>query len=77
MKKITNRKSVILMSSGVLIIVVSQIFSHFVKLPDLTKCLFIGIGIGMSLLAYRELLNTIKFKSKLKIWKYYFESERR
>ena len=44
MKKITNRKSVILMSSGVLIIVVSQIFSHFVKLPDLTKGIFFGIG---------------------------------
>ena len=65
------------MSSGLLIIVVSQIFSHIVELPDLTQGLFIGIGIGMSLLAYRELLNTIKFKSKLKIWKYYFESERR
>ncbi|RKS95485.1 hypothetical protein BC952_1172 [Flavobacterium limicola] len=34
-----------------LIIVVSQIFSHFVELPDLTKGLFFGIGIGMSLLA--------------------------
>ena len=69
MEKIINRKSVILMSSGMFIIAVSQIFSHFVELPDLTEGLFFGIGIGMSLLAYIELLNTIKFKSKLKIWK--------
>jgi hypothetical protein len=34
MKKIINRKSVILMSSGMFIIAVSQIFSHFVELPD-------------------------------------------
>ena len=39
------------MSSGILIIVVSQIFSHFVELPDLTKGLFFGIGIGILLLA--------------------------
>ena len=51
MKKIINRKSVILMSSGIFIIAVSQIFSHFVELPDLTKGLFFGIGIGMLLLA--------------------------
>ena len=51
MKKIINRKSVILMSSGMFIIAFSQIFSHFVELPDLTKGLFFGIGIGMLLLA--------------------------
>ena len=51
MKKIINRKSVILMSSGMFIIAVSQIFSHFVELPDLTKGLFFGIGNGMLLLA--------------------------
>nr|WP_309755717.1 hypothetical protein [Flavobacterium sp.] len=51
MKKIINRKSVILMSSGMFIIAVSQIFSHFVELPDFTKGLFFGIGIGMLLLA--------------------------
>ena len=52
MKKIINRKSVILMSSGIFIIAVSQIFfCHFVELPDLTKGLFFGIGIGMLLLA--------------------------
>ena len=51
MKKIINRKSLILMSIGIFVIAVSQIFSHFVKLPDLTKGLFFGIGIGMLLLA--------------------------
>jgi hypothetical protein len=39
------------MSSGMFIIAVSQIFSHFVELPDFTKGLFFGIGIGMLLLA--------------------------
>jgi len=38
------------MSSEMFIIAVSQIFSHFVELPDLTKGLFFGIGIGMLLL---------------------------
>ncbi len=51
MKKIINRKSLILMSIGMFVIAVSQIFSHFVELPDLTKGLFFGIGIGMLLLA--------------------------
>jgi hypothetical protein len=44
MKKITKRKSLILMSIGMFVIAVSQILSHFVELPDLTKGLFFGIG---------------------------------
>ena len=51
MKKTTKRKSLILMSIGMFVIAVSQIFSHFVEFPDLTKGLFFGIGIGMLLLA--------------------------
>ena len=51
MKNITKRKSLILMSIGMFVIAVSQILSHFVELPDLTKGLFFGIGIGMLLLA--------------------------
>ena len=39
------------MSIGMFVIAVSQIFSHFVEFPDLTKGLFFGIGIGMLLLA--------------------------
>lgn len=46
-----KRKSLILLSSGMFVIAISQILSHFVELPDLAKGLFIGIGIGMLLLA--------------------------
>ena len=51
MKKTTKRKSLILMSFGMFVIAVSQIFSHFIKFPDLAKGLFFGFGIGMLLLA--------------------------
>ncbi|SHN21190.1 hypothetical protein [Flavobacterium xinjiangense] len=46
-----KRNSLILLSSGMFVIAISQILSHFVELPDLAKGLFIGIGIGMLLLA--------------------------
>lgn len=46
-----KRNSLILLSSGMIVIAISQILSHFVELPDLAKGLFIGIGIGMLLLA--------------------------
>ena len=46
-----KRKSLILLSSGMFVIAISQILSHFVELPDLAKGLFIGIGISMLLLA--------------------------
>jgi hypothetical protein len=46
-----KRKSLILLSSGIFVIAISQIISRFVELPDLAKGLFIGIGIGMLLLA--------------------------
>jgi hypothetical protein len=51
MKKITKRNSLILMSSGMFIIVTSQVFSHFVELTDLAKGLFLGIGLGFLILA--------------------------
>lgn len=46
-----KRKSLILLSSGMFTIAISQIFFRFVELPDLAKGLFIGIGIVMLLLA--------------------------
>ncbi|MBG6110200.1 hypothetical protein H4V97_000121 [Flavobacterium sp. CG_23.5] len=51
MKKLTKRNSLILMSSGMFIIATSQVFSRFVELTDLTKGLFLGIGLGLLILA--------------------------
>ena len=48
----------VLLSIGMFVIAISQIFSHFVELPDLAKGLFMGIGIGMLLLAI--IFGTIK-----------------
>lgn len=46
-----KRRSLILLSSGMFTIAISQIFFRFIELPDLAKGLFIGIGIGILLLA--------------------------
>lgn len=51
MKKKAKKKSLVLLSIGLFVIAVSQILSHFVGLPDLAKGSFVGIGIGMLLLA--------------------------
>ena len=47
MKKIMRRKSLILMSSGLFVIAILQIFSYQIELPDLAKVSFIGVGIGL------------------------------
>jgi len=49
MKKITKRRTLILISIGMLIIASSQIFFQFLELNDLTKGSFMGIGIGLLL----------------------------
>jgi len=51
MKKITKRKALILMSIGMFVIATSQVFSHYLELPDLVKGAFIGIGFGLLLTA--------------------------
>ncbi|TXF75129.1 hypothetical protein [Chryseobacterium sp.] len=51
MKKLTRRKSLILISIGMFVTAASQIFFHFVGLPDLAKGLFFGFGIGILLVA--------------------------
>jgi len=51
MRRITKRKSLILISIGILVIAASQVFSHYVELPDLVKGTFIGVGIGLLLTA--------------------------
>ncbi|WP_055445327.1 hypothetical protein [Lacinutrix himadriensis] len=49
MKKITKRKTLILISIGMFVIATSQILSQFMGLTDLTKGAFMGIGIGLLL----------------------------
>ncbi|WP_405576893.1 hypothetical protein [Winogradskyella sp. Asnod2-B02-A] len=49
MKKITKRRTLILISFGMFVIATSQIFSHFIELSDLMKGAFTGIGIGLLL----------------------------
>ncbi|EZH74100.1 hypothetical protein ATO12_14595 [Aquimarina atlantica] len=55
----TKKKSLMLLSMGLLVIVLGQIFSHYIALPDLAKGAFTGIGIGILLVA----LTFGKFKS--------------
>lgn len=59
MNSITKKKSLILLSMGLFLIAFTQIFSHYVELPDLAKGSFTGIGIGILLIA----LTLGKFKS--------------
>ncbi|SFD70360.1 hypothetical protein SAMN04489722_11640 [Algibacter lectus] len=49
MKNTTKRKTLILMSIGMLVISTSQIFSQFMELTDLMKGSFMGLGIGLLL----------------------------
>lgn len=49
MKK--NQKS-ILISIGLMISSVAQIVSHFMTMPDFVRGSFIGIGIGVMILAF-------------------------
>lgn len=49
MKKITKKKTLILISTGMFVIAASQIFSQFIELTDLAKGSFMGIGIGLLL----------------------------
>ncbi|PKV50428.1 hypothetical protein ATE84_2485 [Aquimarina sp. MAR_2010_214] len=50
MNSITKKKSIILLSVGMLIIALTQIFAHYVELSDLIKGSFTGIGIGILLI---------------------------
>ena len=49
MKNTTKRKTLILMSIGMLVISTSQIFSQFMELTDLMKGSSMGLGIGLLL----------------------------
>lgn len=51
MNRITKRKSLILISVGLLVISFTQVLTHYIELPDLTKGLFTGIGMGMLVIA--------------------------
>lgn len=51
MKKYREKKTMLLMSVGMLVIGASQIIAHYMQPNDLTKGLFWGIGIGLLLTA--------------------------
>ena len=59
MNSITKKKSLILLSIGLLLITFTQIFSHYIELSDLAKGSLTGIGIGILLIT----LFIGKFKS--------------
>jgi hypothetical protein len=52
MKKITKRKALILLSIGIFIIATSQVFSHYIELPDLANGSLIGIGLLLTSLIF-------------------------
>ncbi|MFS4466771.1 hypothetical protein [Maribacter sp. 2210JD10-5] len=47
MKKITKRKTLILLSIGMFVIAASRVFSQYYEVSDLAKGSFVGIGIGL------------------------------
>ncbi|WP_452230046.1 hypothetical protein [Lacinutrix sp. MEBiC02404] len=61
MKKTTKRKALLLIPLGMFVIAASQVFSHYFALPDFAKGSFVGIGIGVLLVAtiYRN-FRTVK-----------------
>lgn len=51
MKNLYRKKSLILLSIGVLTIATSQIFTHYLKISDLMQGLSFGIRIGLLITA--------------------------
>jgi hypothetical protein len=51
MKKLSRKNELILMTIGMFVIATSQIITRFVELPDLSKGLFVGVGIGLLILS--------------------------
>ncbi|EPR73570.1 hypothetical protein ADIWIN_1600 [Winogradskyella psychrotolerans RS-3] len=49
MKTITKKKTLLLISIGIFVVAMSQIFSQLTELPDIATGSFIGIGIGLLL----------------------------
>lgn len=47
-----KKQRIIFLVFGLLIISISQIASHFTKMPDFVSGLLMGIGIGVMLLAF-------------------------
>ncbi|MCV2485249.1 hypothetical protein OD917_09960 [Flavobacterium sp. SH_e] len=46
MEKITNKKTLFLLSIGIFIIAASVILPHFFKISDFSRGLLVGTGIG-------------------------------
>ena len=51
MQKLAKRKALMLLSVGMVVIAFTQIYSHYLALPDLAKGSFTGVGTGLLLLA--------------------------
>ncbi|WP_283640429.1 hypothetical protein [Mesonia mobilis] len=51
MNKITKTKAFTLISVGLLVIAASQITSHYITLPDMVQGAFVGVGLGLLLMA--------------------------
>ena len=51
MKKTIKTKALTLLSTGILIIATSQIFSYYFELRDLAKGSFVGMGIGLLIMS--------------------------
>lgn len=51
MKKTTKSKALLLIPIGMFVIAASQVFSHYLELPDFAKGSFVGIGIGLLIIA--------------------------
>ncbi|WP_299715128.1 hypothetical protein [uncultured Tenacibaculum sp.] len=49
MKRITKRKTLILLSIGMFVIATQQVLSQYFQLTDFTKGSFTGVGIGLLL----------------------------
>jgi len=49
MKKITKKQTLILLSIGMFVIAIFQIFSQFIELSDFAKGSFTGVGLGLLL----------------------------
>ncbi|XRE41888.1 hypothetical protein ACIVBQ_000092 [Tenacibaculum discolor] len=57
MKNLYRKKSLMLLSIGILTIAASQILAHYLKVSDLIQGLSFGIGIGL-------LITAIVFRNK-------------
>ena len=51
MKKMKNRKSILLIVAGILLVASTQILNHYVHLSDFLSGGLIGLGLGLLIIA--------------------------